>query len=427
MQGNEFSGIFHILRKRLWLILLLFVGAMGVVAFTSLRAPLRYRATTTLQVIVVDPEEVTLFSQQRSVGTTEQILSTQGAFMNVLQDSRTAWQTIGDLRLAMDAGELKSRLRVSREGEFIIVQFNGDTPEQAVAVLTRHVENARKAYQDVHARPAVVAGQFIQQQAAQKEQELNAAKDALLKFKLQHNIGSLDQEIAAQREIIRSLRQSRDQALIEAERATTLAAAWAKAADAADSQAADYRTQAVAFRAQARAAKEKGTEDPEAEIAAALAAKQADDAEALARSYRTTALNQQAQAAAQRAAASQYDQVLARREAELATLIGLSAEYDALTTTIQRLQGDYDFLRAKAGEAELKARQSQELGFLQVIEPAHGSETPVARGTTRLGLVAAAVSLMAGVILAFFLEFLSTLGRAAGPLAAAGEGRTSRR
>jgi uncharacterized protein involved in exopolysaccharide biosynthesis len=426
MSVNEFAGVFHILRKRLWLILLLFVGAMGVVALTSLRAPLRYRATTTLQVIAVDPEEVTLFSQQRNVGVAERILATQGAFMNVLQDARVAWQTIGDLRLAMDAGELKSRLRVLREGEFITVQFNGDTPQQAEAVLTRHVENARKAYQDVHARPAVVAGQFIQQQAAKKEQELNAAKDALLKFKLQHNLGSLDQEIAAYREIIRSLRQSRDQALIEAERAATLASEWNKAADAAASQVAAYRAQAATFRAQARTAKEKGTEDPEAEIAAALAAKQADDAEALERTYRTTALNQQAQAAAQRAAASQYDQVLARREAELATLIGLSAEHDALTATIQRLQGDYDFLRAKAGEAELKALQSQELGFLQVIEPARGSETPVARGTVRIGLVAAVASLMAGVILAFLLEFLSAPSRAAGPLATAG-GRATRR
>ena len=426
MQGNDLRGILNILRKRLWLILLLFVGTMAVVAATSLRAPVRYRATTTVQVISVDPEEVSLFSQQRTVGVTERILAVQSAFMNVLQDPRTAWQTIGDLRLPMDAAQFRERLRVSRDGEFVVVVFNGDTPQQAQEAVARHVENARKAYVDVHARPAVVVGQFIQQQASQKEQELNAAKDALLKFKLQHNIGSLDQEIAAYRDLIRSVRQSRDQAMVEAERASTLAAEWTKAADAVAALVPTYRSQAAAFRAQVREAKEKEQEAPEAEIAAALADRQADEAQALERSYRTTAINQQALAAAQRTAAGQYDQVLAQRESELATLIGLSADYEALNAAVQRLQTDYDFLRAKAGEAELKAKQSQELGFLQVIEPARAPEMPVARATVRIGLVAAVVSLMAGIILAFLLEFLSSLGRATGPLVAA-EGRPARR
>ncbi|MCC7352230.1 MAG: hypothetical protein IT330_00630 [Anaerolineae bacterium] len=426
MQDNQFLGILNILRKRLWLILLLFVGTMAVVAATSLRAPVRYRAVPTLQVIAVDPEEVSLFSQQRTIGVTERILAVQGAFMNVLQDPRVAWQTIGDLRLPMDAGQFRERLRVARDGEFVTVVFNGDTPQQAQTAVARHVENARKTYQDVHARPAVVVGQFIQQQASQKEQELNAAKDALLKFKLQHNIVSLDQEVAAYRDLIRGVRQSRDQAVVEAERASSLAAEWTKAADAVAALVPTYRSQAAAFRAQVREAKEKEQESPEAEVSAALAARQADEAEALERGYRTTAINQQALATAQQVAAGQYDQVLAQRESELATLIGLSAEYEILTTAVQRLQTDYDFLRAKAGEAELKARQSQELGFLQVIAPAQAPETPVARATVRIGVVAAVVSLMAGIILAFLLEFLGSLGRTAGSLATTA-GRSARR
>ena len=68
--------------------------------------------------------------------------------------------------------------------------------------------------------------------------------------------------------------------------------------------------------------------------------------------------------------------MLARRESELATLLGLGAEHDALVVALGRAQGDYDFLRAKMREAELKEAQSLELGYLQVVEPAR---TPLMR------------------------------------------------
>ena len=410
MQTSGFPSVMSIIRRRLWLILLLFVAAMAIVGVSTVRAEPRYRATVKMQVIAVEPEEVTLFSQQRNVGTSEQILATQNNFIAVLVDSRIAWQTIGQLNLPMNAAEFRERLSVSREGEFLNVRFDGDTPQQAQNAVSRHVENARRSYQETRARPAIATGDFLEEQLQIQQQALSAAKDALLRFKLQHNLDSLSEEISAYRGLVRAARASRDTALIEAERATTMAAEWNTSAYQAAAQAQSYREEATRQRAVITAAEAQGGRAPEASIAAALATQRADQYEGLERNYRSNAAAEMAQAAAQRAIANQYAQVLAQRESELAALIGLNAEYDVLVSNVREKQNDYDFLRAKMQEASLKEEQALSLGYIQVVEEAQTPQTPVTQQTVKIALVAAVVSLMAGVVLAFLIEFLQSLG-----------------
>lgn len=426
IQSGSLPSVMAIIRRRLWLVLLLFVATMAVVAFSVLRSEPRYRAFVKLQVIAIDPVEVTLFSQQRNVGATEEILATENDFIAVLVDSRIAWQTIGQLQLSMNAGELRERLSVVREGEFLTVRFDGDTPQQAQATVAQHVENARSSYQLTRARPAIAAGDFLESQLQEQRQALSLAKDNLLKSKLQHNVDSLSDEIAAYQALVRATRSSRDASLVDAKRATTLAAEWTRAADEAAATAATFREEAATQRARVAAAEAQNAEDPESAFAASLATQRADEWEALERSYRSNASAQTAEAAAQRTYSTEYAQILAQRESDLATLIGLNAEYDALLADVLQKQNDYDFLWAKAREALLKERQALDLGYLQVVEEASTPQTPVTQQTVKIGLVAAAVSLMAGIILAFLIEFLQSLGRPTPETVATG-GRTVQR
>ena len=411
IQTGTFPSVAAIIRRRLWLILLLFVATMAVVAFSALGSEPRYRAFVKLQVIAIEQEAVTLFSQQRNVGTTEQILATEGDFIAVLVDSRIAWQTVGQLQLPMSGGELRERLSVIREGEFLTVRFDGDTPQQAQSVVTQHVNNARRFYQVTRARPAIATGDFLETQLQEQGQALSQAKDALLKFKLQHNVDSLSAEIAAYQTLVRTTRSSRDAVLMEAERAAILAAEWTKVAEEAAEEAQTFREEATQQRARVAAAEARDEEDLEAAFAASLATQRADAREALEQTYRSNASAQTAQAAAQRTTVTQYAQILAQRESDLAAFIGLNAEYDGLSAEVQLKQNDYDFLGAKAREALLKERQALELGYLQVVEEASTPQTPVTQQTVKIGLVAAAVSLMAGIVLAFLIEFLKSLGR----------------
>ena len=80
--------------------------------------------------------------------------------------------------------------------------------------------------------------------------------------------------------------------------------------------------------------------------------------------------------------------------------------YQALVDEAGRAQETYDFLAAKANEAQLKLRQGQNIGYLQVLEPARLPESSEPRRTGQILLLGAVVSLLLAIGLAFVLEAL---------------------
>ncbi len=58
-----------VLRKRLWLILLLFAVTMVVILVRAWRTPPAYASSTVLQVMPLESEEVTLFARQNTVSS----------------------------------------------------------------------------------------------------------------------------------------------------------------------------------------------------------------------------------------------------------------------------------------------------------------------------------------------------------------------
>ncbi|MCD6291175.1 MAG: hypothetical protein J7M34_11780 [Anaerolineae bacterium] len=396
-------GYWTILRKRLWVIAVLFVATMSVIGYSALTAKPRYRASVRLQVLPVEPEEVTLFTQVRNMTINDQIITTQTDFISVVTSDIVALRTIAKLNLDIRASDLLDHVTATRDGDFITVSVEGDSPQQAEEIATTLVESALKYYRETRARPAVASGQFIRQQLEQAKQELAAAEDALLKFKLQNNVGSLDREIQAYQDAIRTLRANRDNALIAARQAEARKAEYEKLAK-------DMEEAADAAVRQAATAKAKGDED---------ALRKAQDAEEYyrqkARDYRALAGDQSVTAASQRTAATQYEQLAARRDTDLATLLGLTAERDALQMAVDQARSTYEFLQSKANEAALKQSQALSLGYLQVVEPAHPPERPAPSRFGRIALAGAVVSILAGGVLVFLLEFLETLWRPSRP------------
>jgi uncharacterized protein involved in exopolysaccharide biosynthesis len=101
------------------------------------------------------------------------------------------------------------------------------------------------------------------------------------------------------------------------------------------------------------------------------------------------------------------DVKILQREAELQNLIGLSAEYYTLTGRVDRARDTYNFMLDKKAEAQIKENQILELGSIQVITPARPASKPAAALDTRIVALGAVTSLMAGVLLAFLLEYLA--------------------
>jgi uncharacterized protein involved in exopolysaccharide biosynthesis len=364
--ASEILNYLRVIRKRWWIIVLLFVATIAVILVNAVREKPVYRAYVKLQVIAPEPQDVSLFSTTRTVGTQEEIVAVQVEFDNALHSYYVGWQTINDLNLGLSAAELLNGLTVSAEEEFLNVTFTADNPMDVEAIATRHVENAFKYYAQLRAKSATVALQFIQQQLSDEEKALATAQGELLTFKVTHNLDSLTDEVFALQSQLRQLELERAKLVIERERTTAVAA--------------EYREKA------ANADPEKSPVD-----------------------YATLAVGEDISIAGIRAEEAQYDKLIAEQTAKLVELLNLTVENDALLRTVSRIQSNYNFLADKENEARLKQSQANNVSFIQIVEPARMPDQPAPSRTPKMLAVGAVLSLIAGIILAFVLEFLSLL------------------
>lgn len=385
MDMEEFLTYWRVIRKRLWLILLLLIATLAVIVATSVTAPPVYRATVKLQVVGSEPQEVTLFSTVRAASLSEEIAATQNEFVSVLQNGLVAWRTIAALNLGMSAAELLDCISVSKDGDAIYVTVEADTPQAAEAIVNAHVDKALAYYRDYRALPARVTRQFLSQQVAAEGEKLSEAQDALLKFKLENNIDSLERELAAYQDMIRALKTQRDNTQVEELRARQKAAA--------------YREEAA--KAQAELGKWTETE---------ASATQAYYKETVQR-YERMAADEEAIAEGHKAAKEELDRLIMQKEAELLALIGLSAKHNELQRAVNLAEANYNFLLSKENEAKLKETTALGIGYIQIVEPARTPDAPAQSNLPRLVALGAVASLLAGVILAFILEFFEGLGR----------------
>ena len=395
-QGGR--SVLAILRRRWWIIALFVVGAVVVTAAVALTAAPVYRSSLRMQAQALDAQDVTLYTRLNVGAATDQIAVTQANFDDVLRSSLVAWRTINDLGLSISADTLLSGLETTQAGDFVSVSFEGRSPQEAMDVLNKHVENALAYYSELTARPAAAAGQFLQTETAAQAKTVTAAQDGLLQFQLEHNVGDLPREINAVQDTLRNLEARRDAALVDARQSDALAMQYSQfAAGAEDELAINEETLATVI-----------SDTVEGDAVALAEIERLQGSVAGLRSeisgYRSAEREQVATAAALRAAIDEDEALISQRSADLTQLIGLSSEYNGLVGAVANAQGDQEFLRAKAVEARLKESQSREVGALQVVEPAFLPSAPANPPVLRLILLAGLVALLLGVVVVLLLE-----------------------
>lgn len=395
-QGGR--SILAILRRRWWIIALFVVGAVVVTAAIALTAAPVYRSSLRMQAQALDAQDVTLYTRLNVGAATDQIAVTQANFNDVLRSSLVAWRTINDLGLSISADTLLAGLETTQAGDFVSVSYEGSSPQEAMDVLNKHVENALAYYNELTARPAAAAGQFIQSEAVEQAKTVTAAQDALLQFQLEHNVGDLPREINAVQDALRNLETRRDAALVDARQADALARQYTQfAADSEDDLTTVEETLATVISDTVEGDAIGLAEiDRLQETVAGLRSQIGD--------YRSAEREQQAAAAALRAVVAENESLISQHSADLTQLIGLSSEYNALVNAVGNAQGDQEFLRAKAVEARLKEAQSRDVGALQVVEPAFLPSAPANPPVLRLILLAGLVSLLLAVVVVLLLE-----------------------
>ena len=395
-QGGR--SILAILRRRWWIIALFVVGAVVVTAAIALTAAPVYRSSLRMQAQALDAQDVTLYTRLNVGAATDQIAVTQANFNDVLRSSLVAWRTINDLGLSISADTLLAGLETTQAGDFVSVSYEGSSPQEAMDVLNKHVENALAYYNELTARPAAAAGQFIQSEAVEQAKTVTAAQDALLQFQLEHNVGDLPREINAVQDVLRDLESRRDAALVDSRQADALARQYTQfAADSEDDLTTVEETLATVISDTVEGDAVGLAEiDRLQETVAGLRSQIGD--------YRSAEREQQAAAAALRAVVAENESLISQHSADLTQLIGLSSEYNGLVGAVANAQGDQEFLRAKAVEARLKEAQSRDVGALQVVEPAFLPSAPANPPVLRLILLAGLVSLLLAVVVVLLLE-----------------------
>jgi uncharacterized protein involved in exopolysaccharide biosynthesis len=255
----------------------------------------------------------------------------------------------------------------------------------AFKIAETHVNNALDYYRNERARPARAFRDFLSSQLKEEGQSLSKANNDLLDFRLKNNILEPDAEAAAYQDMVRDLQLERDRTEIAAIRAEAVAT------DLVD-------------KAEDAAAKADEAQKRQATATAAYFS-------SLAQRYSTQAIDNQVAATAARAALTKYDQLIAQKKSELQNLIRLGDVYSSLGTATSRAEGSYDFLLGKENEARLRESQAKSVGFIEVLEPARYPDRQAASKLPRLVMIGAVVSFLAGIILAFLIEFLESFGQ----------------
>lgn len=382
-----FWAYLAILHKRLWLILLLFAVTMVLILVRAWRTPPAYAASTVLQVFPLEPEEVTLYSRLNTVSADDTVAQVLFQFTNLVNSPRIAQRTVSETNVRMTARELLAGITVERDpaGDIVTISMTAGTPEDAERLVVKHIELALQEFGASRTRLSVATGRFLETELANVERELENARAEMLRFKLDTGFEYLDREIVAEQDTIRQLNTAQEQANIEVQRLEAIIAEL-------QSQRRELETERAALPA----------DSPET---GALQARVSQlDAQIAER---------EVEAVGQRQRAAASFSLLAAHQTNLASLITLTGQYQQLQDSIQEKQDSRDFLAAKAREARLKQSQSQNVGYLQVIQPPTTPTGQISSRTLQIALLGGGLSLAVGALLAFLLEFVEQTLRTA--------------
>ena len=396
MEGNIWVYL-AALKKRFWVILLLLAATMAVVLGRAATTPPAYRSSAVLQVLPLEPEEVTLYTRQNAVSSNDAIDLIVFQFGNLLRSQRMAQRTLSDTGIGMTASDFVDGVAVERDpaGDLMTVSVTAGSPENAEKLLRRHIELSLEEFRASRALPSESSGKFLQGQLAQAEQDLEAARQAVLQFKLDNQMDSLDREMVAAEQAIRGLTNAQQDAQIQVKRIDAVIAVYEDQLKAAQSAVAAAQAQS-----------------PEA----TAAGQQASD-------LQKQLTTQRVERASQQAAVDAVTPLLTEREAPVASLITLGGKYQSLQDEEKERLATRDFLSEKVREAQLKESQSRSIGYLQVVSDPTTPRSQLPTQTVRAALLGALLAVVAGIVLVFVLESIERSLRHSRHVAANGRGQ----
>lgn len=214
MTANELSTYWQVIRKRLWLIMLIVVVAMGVVLFVSFASRPTYQASAYFQVTAPLPEGVSLFRDFRTSTSRDELLYTKNNFLAVLQSESVVWQVIEKTDLDATPDELLAQMTLApdEDSDFVRLSVTAEDARTAALVANTWLEVASLQFGELSAGSISANKDFVDQQLQLTKEQLDLASQALIAFKVKHGIGSPEGLVTLPESMIRNAQEKRDAA-----------------------------------------------------------------------------------------------------------------------------------------------------------------------------------------------------------------------
>lgn len=226
MNIKELIIYWRVIKKRLWLIILVVVATLAAMVTISYFSPPVYQTSTSFQVIAPLPEEVSIFREFRTGSTRDELGYTRNNFLSLLRSKFLLRQVIQELELDTTPEKLlEDRIVIETEetSDFVTLTVTAENPQLAALIANTIVEKAAHNFGALSAGSLTVNREFIQQQLQKVKTELDQAKTNLVQFQIENRVGSLEALLAKQQSLLIDLKLNRDIALAKGEQTTVLA------------------------------------------------------------------------------------------------------------------------------------------------------------------------------------------------------------
>lgn len=210
----ELIDLLRIVRRWLWLIILVVTVTELALWFGTQSAAPAYAATVRLQISAPQREEVAAYNQYR-FNPRDEIAVAINNLTELLQSDDIYQQTATQLGLEGEDALYTLEAGRASDADFINVTVEARSPELAAQIANTHVSIAISYYGELRAQSTLAEKDLFARQLQTAEEELAAAEKALADFRIQNGIYSLESQMAAQQRLIEQLQLERDRRLLE--------------------------------------------------------------------------------------------------------------------------------------------------------------------------------------------------------------------
>lgn len=198
----EFWRYYRVVRRRRWLIILGTLAAVLAVYSWNSSTEQRYVARTVLtEPSITQRMGVPIFNSEMMSSAID--LQLQLSNLGNIATSQTvlenAAQALWDLGLKFTPQQILSATSVTpvRDTNFLAIEVTLTDPNDAKVAADVIATEFKKVYADINSASVTESRRFIQQQIVETRANMVKAQDALRRYKEEHGVVQLDQELAA--------------------------------------------------------------------------------------------------------------------------------------------------------------------------------------------------------------------------------------